>query len=79
MVERIESKKSAPVNYNINKQNQIIMRKEQILGIIRHTLTFVGGILITRGLIDETFVTEAVGGLMTVIGLFWSIIEKSKD
>jgi hypothetical protein len=33
------------------------MSKEQILGIVRHTLTFVGGILIMKGFIDETTVT----------------------
>jgi hypothetical protein len=29
------------------------LTKEQLLGILRHTLTFVGGILITKGIIDE--------------------------
>jgi len=50
--------------------------KEQVLGIIRHTLTFVGGILITKGLLDETMVTELVGGICTLTGAIWSIIVK---
>jgi hypothetical protein len=52
------------------------MNKEQILGIVRHVLTFVGGILITKGLVDETFVTEIVGGLSTIIGAVWSFFVK---
>jgi hypothetical protein len=52
------------------------LTKEQVLGIVRHTLTFVGGILITRGLIDETVVTEIIGGVITLIGTVWSVIDK---
>lgn len=52
------------------------LTKEQVLGIIRHTLTFVGGILITRGLLDETMVTELIGGALTLTGAIWSIIVK---
>ena len=53
------------------------LTKEQILGIVRHGLTFIGGILITKGLIDESTATEIVGGLITLTGTIWSIIEKN--
>jgi len=53
------------------------MKKAQILGIIRHTLTFVGGILVTRGLIGEGMVTEIVGGVMTLVGTIWSVVQKT--
>ena len=52
------------------------LTKEQVLGIIRHTLTFVGGILIARGLVDETMVTEIVGSACTITGAIWSIVVK---
>ena len=52
------------------------LSKEQILGIIRHSLTFVGGILVMRGIVDETTVTEIVGGALTLTGAIWSIVEK---
>lgn len=54
------------------------MNKDQILGIIRHALTFVGGILVTKGLIDDGMVTELVGGAVTLIGGIWSVIAKTK-
>jgi len=53
------------------------MTKDQILGVVRHLLTFFGGILVTKGLIDETLVTEIIGGLSTLIGAVWSFISKT--
>jgi hypothetical protein len=52
------------------------MSKERILGIVRHTLTFVGGVLVMKGLIDEAVATEIIGGVMTLAGTIWSIFEK---
>ena len=42
-----------------------------ILSIIRHALTFVGGLLVTKGLLSETTVVEVSGALTTAIGLTW--------
>ena len=53
------------------------LTKEQLLGILRHTLTFVGGILVTKGLIDEATVTEIVGGVITLTGAIWSVLAKA--
>jgi hypothetical protein len=53
------------------------LKKEQVLGIIRHTLTFVGGILIMKGLIDESTVQEIIGGVITLTGTIWSVVVKS--
>ena len=52
------------------------MKKEMILGLIRHTLTFVGGILIMKGVFDEATFTEISGSLLTLIGGIWSITDK---
>ena len=54
------------------------MSREQVLGIVRHTLTFVGGLWVMKGVIEEGIVTEIVGGLMTTIGGIWSIVDKTK-
>jgi hypothetical protein len=54
------------------------LTKEQVMGIVRHTLTFVGGLLITKGLIDESMLTEVVGALTTLSGVIWSIVAKNK-
>lgn len=54
------------------------LSKEQLLGIVRHTLTFVGGIVVMKGLVDEATVTEITGGVLTLAGAIWSIIAKNK-
>ncbi len=54
------------------------MNKEQVLGLVRHILTFVGGILVAKGLATETQSVELVGALATVIGGVWSILSKKK-
>lgn len=55
-----------------------ITMKETVLGVVRHILTFVGGYMVAKGIIDETTSVELIGGLVTVIGAVWSIIAKKK-
>lgn len=55
------------------------LTKEQILGITRHTLTFIGGILVMKGIIDEATLTEIIGGVLTLSGTIWSVIQKNKS
>lgn len=52
------------------------MTKEQLLGIVRHTLTFVGGILVAYGVITSGVVIEILGSASTITGVIWSIINK---
>jgi hypothetical protein len=53
------------------------MTKEQKLGLIRHTLTFVGGILLAKGLVDESLLTDMIASVMVLVGGFWSIASKN--
>jgi hypothetical protein len=52
------------------------LTKEQLLGIIRHTLTFTGGIFVMKGLVDEATVAAIIGSAMTLAGAVWSIVAK---
>jgi hypothetical protein len=54
------------------------MNKTQVLGILRHSLTFLGGLLVMRGIVDETTATEIIGGVITLVGTIWSIVDKTK-
>lgn len=53
-------------------------RKEEILGLIRHVLTFGGGYAVSGNLLDLTNLETLVGALVTVIGIGWSVVEKVK-
>lgn len=55
------------------------MKKEQIFGLIRHTLTFVGGLLFYNGFLDDSEAAGVVSATMTLIALIWSIVEKNKQ
>lgn len=54
------------------------LTKEELLGIVRHGLTFLGGVVITGGLIDSGLWAELSGGVLTLAGVIWSIIDKRK-
>jgi hypothetical protein len=54
------------------------LTQEQVLGIVRHILTFGGGILVAKGLLDEGMVAEISGAVITLIGAIWSIVAKNK-
>jgi len=50
--------------------------KEKVSGLIRHALTFVGGLAVAKGLVEESMMVEVIGGIMTLIGAAWSIFAK---
>lgn len=52
------------------------MNKDTLLGFIRHALTFGGGFAVAKGLIDPELLTEAVGALVTLVGVFLSAKDK---
>lgn len=54
------------------------MNKDMILGLVRHILTFGGGLLAGNGVIGESEVEIAVGALVTLIGVVWSAWQKKK-
>jgi len=51
---------------------------EKVYSVIRHILSFAGGVLITKGIIDEAGLEEVVGSLMTMIAFGWSWYNKTK-
>ena len=52
---------------------------EKIQGLLRHILTFIGGYLVTSGIIDEAILSEVVGAIITITGFVWSWIGKDKE
>tara|TARA_R110000803_G_scaffold122977_1_gene190966 strand:- start:24 stop:200 length:177 start_codon:yes stop_codon:yes gene_type:complete len=52
--------------------------KQKTLGIVRHALTFLGGVLVTQGVLDDALFAELFGAAMTIIGGVWSVIDKNK-
>jgi hypothetical protein len=55
------------------------MTKEAILPLVRHLLTFFGGVVAANGYATEGQITEIVGALMTMISVGWMIAVKRTD
>lgn len=55
------------------------MNQEKLQGVVRHALTFIGGILVMKGLLDEEMLNELAGALAAVAGTVWSVINKIKS
>lgn len=53
-----------------------MVSEKQLLGIIRHILTFGGGVLMAKGVMSEGMVTDVVGAIMTLTGAIWSVASK---
>lgn len=53
--------------------------KEQVLGVLRHVLTFAGGILVMRGYVENGLYEELTGAFVTLVGGIWSVIAKIKS
>jgi hypothetical protein len=50
------------------------MSKEQTMGLIRHALTFIGGILVSHGVTNDATITELIGCALTLVGGIWSMV-----
>ena len=45
---------------------------DQVSGVVRHVLTIAAGVLIQRGLLDESSAEAIVGGVIAILGVAWS-------
>jgi hypothetical protein len=54
------------------------MNKEQVLGIVRHLLTFGGGYVVAKGYFDDATLQSVVGAVVTLAGAAWSVLAPEK-
>lgn len=52
--------------------------QEKVIGVLRHILTFAGGFVVAKGLVDESTYLELSGALLTLLGGVWSVLSKKK-
>lgn len=53
--------------------------KDQILGILRHVITFVGGLLVAKGKLDPQAVETIGGAVISIVGFFLSMAAPEKQ
>jgi hypothetical protein len=55
---------------------KLSLSKDQVMGIVRHGLTFVGAILVVKGGVSEGQWYEISGAAVSFISVVWSILDK---
>ena len=54
------------------------LMQSAIIAFLRHLLTFIGGTLVAKGLLDATALQEIIGALITLLSVGWMTVEKVK-
>jgi hypothetical protein len=54
------------------------MNKTQVLGLVRHLLTFGSGFLIAKGKLDMTGAETIIGAVLALVGGVWSVFSPEK-
>ena len=54
------------------------LMKSAIIALLRHLLTFIGGTLVAKGLLDTETLQEIIGALITLLSVGWMTIDKVK-
>ena len=52
--------------------------KSAVIALLRHLLTFIGGTLVAKGIIDTESLQEIIGAVLTLLSVGWMSLEKYK-
>ena len=47
-----------------------------IIALLRHLLTFIGGTLVAKGILDATALTEIIGAIISIVSVSWMAVSK---
>ena len=60
-----------------NPNNPNIMQSA-VIALLRHLLTFIGGTLVAKGILDSAAMTEVIGAIISILSVSWMAISKYK-
>jgi positive regulator of sigma E activity len=60
------------------EQPKLPLMQSAIIALLRHLLTFIGGTLVAKGLLDATALTELIGAIITLVSTGWMLVSKYK-
>ena len=49
-----------------------------VIALLRHLLTFIGGTLVAKGILDSSALTELIGAIVSIISVTWMAVSKYK-
>ena len=57
---------------------ELPIMKAATLALLRHLLTFIGGTLVAKGIVDAEVLQEVIGAIPTLLSVGWMTIDKAK-
>jgi positive regulator of sigma E activity len=60
------------------EQPKLPLMQSAIIALLRHLLTFIGGTLVAKGILDSATLQEIIGALITLLSVGWMAVEKVK-
>ena len=58
------------------EQPKLPLMQSAVIALLRHLLTFIGGTLVAKGLLDATALTELIGAIITLVSTGWMLVSK---
>jgi positive regulator of sigma E activity len=59
-----------------NNPNNPNLMQSAIIALLRHLLTFIGGTLVAKGILDATALTEIIGAIISIVSVSWMAVSK---
>lgn len=61
-----------------NETPKLPLMKAAVIALLRHLLTFIGGTLVAKGIIDAEVLQEVIGAILTLLSVGWMALDKYK-
>lgn len=59
-------------------QPKLPFMQSAVIALLRHLLTFIGGTLVAKGILDATALTEIIGAIISILSVTWMAVSKYK-
>jgi len=61
------------------EQPKLPIMQSAVIALLRHLLTFIGGTLVAKGILDSAALTEIIGAIISILSVGWMAISKYKE
>jgi len=60
------------------EQPKLPLMQSAVIALLRHLLTFIGGTLVAKGILDSAALTEIIGAIISILSVTWMAVSKYK-
>jgi len=61
------------------EQPKLPIMQSAVIALLRHLLTFIGGTLVAKGILDSAALTEIIGAIISILSVTWMAVSKYKE